>query len=327
MTRKTWPIRLQLPTWARPTHPIYRLETQRQTSNRGLTTLQLAFLPALFGITELALLGSMSFMVPLMFNPSLDSFTNVGLAVILIVVSMIQVGAGALGNVLVIAQTAPAISGEIELQSWRLLRTTTLPLHEIVLAKFSAALAHLRLMLGGLMILRVITTVTAVLLFTLVLARQTVYASGPVDGALFFSRFRWLPLMLPLVAVTVTYLSQPVVQFCLNGALGMLASAYTRTRAQAIAAAFMSRLGLWAVTVLVNIGAYSGLTIAFSNWAQPQYASIESFRVLQTPPPEVVTWTICIVISGYAISILAGQIGLALFSLGLVLRRARQLGV
>jgi hypothetical protein len=257
----------------------------------------------------------------------MDGVVSGSLIVALVILATIQLGAGALSNVMVITQVAPVISGEIELQSWRLLRATTLPLHEIVFAKLSAALIHLRLMLGGLMILRIITTVSAVLLFAYSLLRESLYTMGPDQAALYILQFKWLPLMLPLAVCTVAYLFQPVVQFGLNGSLGLLASTYTRSRGQAIAAALMTRLGLWAFVALFHIAAISSLSTMISNWSMPQYASIENFHSLPTPSPDAVTLVLCLVITGYTTAVVAGQVGIALTSLGLALRRARHLGV
>jgi hypothetical protein len=327
MSQNSAYFHFRLPVWARRSHPIYRQETQRHAASRGLAVLQLVFLPILFAVTGLALIGALVVMLPLLVDAATDGVVQGSLWVTLAIVATIQLGAGALCNVMVIAQTSPVISGEIELQSWRLLRTTTLPLHEIVFAKLSAALMHLRLMLGGLMILRIITTITAVLLFVISLFRNTVYNLGPGEAAAYMVELRWLPLMLPLVTVMVAYLAQPVIQFLLNGSLGLLASAYTRSRGQAIAAALMGRLGLWAFALLFHIAAFSSLTSMLQNWSQPEYASIESFHGLPAPTTEAVTAVTCVVVAGYAVSVISGQIGIALMSLGLALRRARRLGV
>jgi hypothetical protein len=131
----------------------------------------------------------------------------------------------------------------------------------------------------------------------------------------------------PLAAVLLAYLFQPVIQYFLNGAIALLASSYTRSRGQSIAAALMARLALWVFAFLLHIAAISSLSSMLETWTHPEFSSINNIQALSTPSPEAVTWVTCLVIAGYAISIIAGQLGLALASTGFALRRTRHLGV
>jgi hypothetical protein len=218
------------------------------------------------------------------------------------------------------------ISGEIELQSWQLLRTTTVPLHEIVFAKFSAALLHLRLMLGGLMILRIITAVSSVLFFVYAILEASNIGQGANAAINYFLRFEWVPQIITLAVVLVAYLFQPVIQYFLNGSIGLLASAYTRSRGQSIATALMMRLGLWAFAFLFHIAAISSLSSMLDNWSRGYGAFYQTFSSLPTPSSQAVTWVTFLVVAGYALSVIAWQVGLSLFSTGLALRRSRDLG-
>ena len=327
MTPSSATFQIRLPVWARRSHPVFHQEMERHAASKGLSVLQLVFLPILFAGTSLALLGALLISLPLLAGTTVDSVIIGALSVSVAILAIIQLGAGALSNVMVITQVAPVISGEVELQSWRLLRTTTLALHEIVFAKFSAALLHLRLMLGGLMTLRIITTVTAVLLFLYTILRDTIYNMSPDLAVQYFLGFQWLPILFPMAAILVAFLFQPVIQYFLNGSIALLASSYTRSRGQSIAAALMTRLALWAFALLIHIAAISTLSSLLDSWSHPEFASIDSFRNLPTPSADAVLWVTCLIFAGYAISIVCAQLGIALAATGLALRRSRDLGV
>jgi hypothetical protein len=322
-SRSSSAFRIRLPVWARPSHPVFHQETQRHAVSKGLAVLQLIFLPILFAVASLSLFGALTLTLPLLVDATADSVVLGVLSVSLSILMTIQFGAGALANVMVITQVSPVISGEMELQSWRLLRTTTLPLHEIVFAKFSAALLHLRLMLGGLMILRIITAVSAVLLFLYTILRQDIYSRGITD---YFLGFEWIPQIFAMGVVLVAYLYQPVIQYFLNGSLGLVASAYTRSRGQSIAGALMLRLAVWAFAFLIHVAAITSLSSMIDAWAHPSSAPYQSFHLLPTPSTQAVTWVTFLVIAGYAIAVVAGQIGLSMLTTGIALRRSRELG-
>jgi hypothetical protein len=302
---------------------VFHQETQRHAVSKGLAVLQLIFLPILFAVSSLSLAGALALTLPLLVDATADSVVIGALSVSLSILMTIQLGAGALANVMVITLVSPVISGEMELQSWRLLRTTTLPLHEIVFAKFSAALLHLRLMLGGLMIIRIITAVSGILLFLYTILRQDIYNQGVAS---YFFTFEWIPQIFAMTVVLVVYLFQPAIQYFMNGSLGLLASSYTRSRGQAIAGSLMLRLAVWAFAFLAHIAAFSSLTGMIDNWSHPSSAPYQSFHLLPTPSTEAVTWVTFQVIAGYAFSVAAWQIGISMLSTGLALRRSRELG-
>ena len=239
----------------------------------------------------------------------------------------VQIVAGAFANVLVIAQVSPTISGEMELQSWRLLRTTTLNLREIVFAKFAAALLNLRLILVGLLVLRSVTVISSMLMFAYILFRQTLYYMDSASISTYFVQSRWLPLVVPAAAGCLVLMAQPVVQFALNGVIGLIASAYARTRAQAVAMGLTARLALWVFTILVNVAAIYALGYLMTNWASPSSATIQAFRGMETPGEPQIVWAIGLSVTIYLLATMAGQIGLTLAGFGLALRRAQRLGV
>ena len=328
MSEKTGCLSLVVPRWARHEHPVFWLESRRQVRNRGLVTIQGAFLPVLFGLVGLTIPVMAVVVVPSFYGLSgLESNISLLLTLEIIALACIQLGAGAIVNILTVALTAPLISGEIELQSWRLLRTTMVSLPEVVFAKLLAVLNELRTMLLGLVVLRLASTGTAVLLFVHTMLRQTVYYMGEAQFRHFLSRGEWVPYLILISGIVLYNLSQPLVQAMMNGMLGMAASSYARSRSQAIAGGLVGRLVVWVGTTLLHVGLIFGLSYLFSNWTSPSYAPLEAFHNVPTPTEEQIAWAICLTISGYLLGYLLAQIGFILLSMGAVLRRARRLGV
>lgn len=322
---------LGVPHWARPDHPIYRLETRRRASRGILALLRLGCLPTTFSLTGLSILIIIVLVSPgrYWWGGYWDWFENVAIQSLLwalFAVAVIQILAGAITNILIIAQTTPMISGEVELRSWGLLRTTTLLLREILFAKLAAAITRLRTQFVGLMILRAISLVTGILLLAYAVVRETVFYSSRAEVREFWAAGYWLPVLLASVPLLAYYVGQPAIQFVLNGALGLLASAYARSRSRAIAAGLSARLVMWIAVILLNVGAMIGLGTLFVNWTDPYYAQIEVFHGMQEPTQGQIVWAICLMGGGYAVAVLAGQIGFILAALGLTQRRIRHLG-
>src|SRR5574341_1175909 len=215
-TRSAPRKRLSVPRWATNTHPIFEIEIQRQRRNGGLTTVLGCFAPILFGVTGLAVMLIFVLVMPTDFFWSAESAIMTILLVTALVLLIIQLIGGAFANIMVIAQASPIISGEVELQSWRLLRTTTLTAHEIIFGKLAAILASLRPLLSGLIVIRVISTITGLIIYAYILHESTFAYFDGADYLTFAREGRWLPVLLATLAVLVFYTSQPVVQFVLS---------------------------------------------------------------------------------------------------------------
>jgi hypothetical protein len=319
--------RSRFPIWARPAHPVYKLERQRQTRARGVVTLRHAFIPLIFLITGLGLFSMLATVAPLLSFSNLSDFVPVALSVSLVVMVAIQLVMGAIANVLVITQTTPAISGEVELQSWRLLRTTTLPLRDIVWSKFAAALSHLNTILAGLLIIRIASSITSMLLFLYIFLRTALHMMGPDEVRFYFEQLHWVPLLLASFVFACIYVTQPIVQFAFNGMIGMVASVFTNSRARAIATALVIRLVIWVFVVLLNIALIFAWSYIFSDWVSPYSARLEVFRGRPSPDEISILWVLCITVVGYTLSIFVGQLAMILTGLGFVHRRARRIGV
>jgi hypothetical protein len=321
-----------LPDWMTHRHPVYDLEARRRADNRSMSVLRLGCIPAILaGSTfSLGLILGTSVLSQLQWSYGWYSYSGIMIALLswaIATLVAIQFAAGALVNVLTVAQTSPIISGEIELQSWRLLRTTTLKLREIIFAKYAAALQQMRGPLFGLLILRAASTITILILTVTILLRTVFYYMDRAAWQDFWLKGEWFPILIAYLACLLLYLTQPVLQLLLNGAIGLTASTHTSTRAQAIAASMVGRLASWVAIVMINVSLMLGLNFLHSEWMNGPYSAFDAYRDLMPPGDTAVLWIVCLIIAGYALSAFIGQIGAILCLLGITLRRARHLGV
>ncbi len=314
------------PDWARVENPVYRLESGRQAASPILRVLQQGCLPVVLAAAGLAATGVAVFTLPRQLMWNFGGAAGSGLSMLMFVLVLIQLIAGAAANILTVAQTAPLISGELELQSWGLLRTTTLSLREIVFAKYAAALTHLRGALFGLLTLRAASTITGLLV-----AGYSLYQSwnfGPPGRfEMWTTGGTWIMPAIALLLGVVWYASQPVVQYLLSGALGLLVSTRFRSRGGAIAMALVARLALWVSSALLNIGLiYLLVWLLVENWADPLNAPLQAFRSITPPTPQRVTIVLGTMAAVYILTLIAVQIGLTFGALRLAERRAGEIG-
>lgn len=314
------------PEWARVENPVYRLESGRRAASPVLRVLQQGCLPIVLAAAGLAAVGVAVLSLPRQLMWNFGGAAGSGLSMLMFVLVLIQLIAGAAANILTVAQTAPLISGELELQSWGLLRTTALSLREIVFAKYAAALTHLRGALLGLLTLRAASTVTAVLIGGYSIY-QSWYFSPSQRVEMWTTGGMWvMPAIAALLGV-LWYASQPVMQFLLNGALGLLVSTRFRSRGGSIAMALVARLALWVASALLNIGLIYGLVwLLVENWSDPFNAPLEVFRSMAPPTPQRVAFVLGTTAAVYIVLLIAAQVGLTIGSLLLAERRARQIG-
>lgn len=305
-------------------HPVYQMEVRRRQGNLILTTMQLGTLPGIFGVTGLVILAVMVVTATTQIGIEYISTTSLGFSFLFLM--LIQVVAGASVNILTIAYSSPMISGEVELQSWSLLRTTVMRLRDVITAKFAATMTHLRVAVMALMTLRVITMTTALLFLATVLLRDTFYYFYTEDWQDFWNSRIWLPIGIAILVVTVFFLIQPISQFFISNTLGLIASTMMHSRAQAMAVGMALRLVLWVSSIMFSVAVYWAFGfLFFANWSDPRFAAIEAFRNLVTPTPEMIAWMLSMTIAAYALSTLLWQLGLVLAGLGLVQRISRRL--
>jgi len=169
------------------------------------------------------------------------------------------------------ALTATTISAEVESETFDLLRTTLMTPRQIVLAKFGAALRQVRFAMFLPTLTRAFTMISSIVLIILLIVREAAL-SGPVlpsptpapqplppSGSLpdMFPLVSAYDIslvglliflgVLALVAGLFNFLFLPVIRTMLFAAVGMLGSAYARTRAGGLLTGGGIRVGLWAV--------------------------------------------------------------------------------
>jgi hypothetical protein len=157
--------------------------------------------------------------------------------------------------------------------------------------------------------------------------RDTTYYWDLSQWKMFFDGYWWAAYAGGVAIVSLCYITQPIVQLFLNGALGMLASAFMRSRSGAVAAGLIARLVGWIGMGMLNVLAINLLGTIYSSWSNPQYAVLDVFRGGAVPSATVQAWATSLGIAGYILAVVMIQLGVTLIALGMVQRRARQLGV
>jgi len=324
MAQKILP-RVSLPVWARPEHPVFNLEASRQNTNPGARLLRQGCLPLILGVTSF-LVTLVGFLVLV-----LDGFWSVeyfvrsllGFSFGAMVVT--QILAGATTNILTMTYAAPLISSEVELQSWSLLRSTSMRLRDIIFAKFAATLVQLRMPLIGLLVLRMISLLSGLFFIAFSFYRDSVYYwQGDTWATIWLDRL-WVPAFVVGLLLLVYYMSQPIVQFMMNNALGVLASSMSNSRGRAIATALAFRLTLWVVVILFHVGLGVAFGALFSEWVDPRYSSIGAFRGRPSPSEAQIIIFLSAALGGYVVAMIGSQLGLVVATLGITQRRARRL--
>ncbi len=312
------------PRWTTDDHPIYRLETRRRAPGGLMTAMRFGCAPMIFG--TLSVILTILIVSVSLTTSYLESMITTTLAVALLATVVVGILAGAMVNVVTIATTAPMVSGEVEMQSWNLLRTTELSVYEIVLAKLAASITSLKEHLRALLLLRVFSLMTGVLVFIVQVLRQGIYWDDPQRVAAMLRQGTWIPILLAVTMVGIFWLSQPLLQMALNGSVGMAASAYGRSRSGAMAVGLAMRLILWIVSALLNIGGIVGISYLLNQVLTPRYSSIDFLAILPQPTALQQVWITCSMITVYALGLIASQGGIALFALGIAQRRSRRIG-
>jgi hypothetical protein len=173
------------------------------------------------------------------------------------------------------------------------------------------------------MIVRIVSSGVATILIAWYILREVVY----YDSMDLLDDARLLPFLFAIGMALLYNFIQPLVQAVLNGVMGMLTSAYTRTRAQSLSFGLVGRLAGWVFAILVHTGIIYWLGyIIIANWSSPYSAPMQVFQGRSTPSDTEVWWVVWTVIGGYLVATLISQCGMILAGLGMILRRSRQLG-
>ncbi|MEK7276981.1 MAG: hypothetical protein AAB427_06500 [Chloroflexota bacterium] len=270
---------MSFPRWATTAHPIYRREAAlwRRRSGRW----QWLFLPFLFLPLCCAAVCGLSLLPVALEDNSAGALAAVG-GVTLIVGLWSLHGFAAWGISLITTIAASTvIARERETLNWPLLRLTTLKPQEIVLAKIAALLTWLRWPIAALLLARLAAVAaTALGAAALVLVAPAinpdVTASAQValwmltaSGAAFLAAFLVVEL-----AASIIY----------NCAIGLLASAYSRSSASAVALTFVLNLVLALFVfapaqqaITIGLAAFSNVSLPLSSFVFPVSAGLAGF--------------------------------------------------
>jgi hypothetical protein len=229
---------------------------------------------------------------------------------------------------------ATTISAEIEADTYGLLRLTPLTAREIVLAKLGAAFRQFRVPLIATTLARAAFVVgMALWVGALLLVEST--GTGPPSGVsgtpIPLPAGEVAGLILPGLAVLaaaliwlVYYLAGPALGVLMYATLGMLASAWSRSRSGGVVLAFGLRVALWMASYvggqLVSIS-LSLLTVPlFALSTTPAWLD----RLLSGPPgPAMLLLSMLAV--GWVAFLTALRIGIVLLVVAVTIRRAGQL--
>jgi len=263
----------------RPDHPIYRREKAGWSYVRLWRDLRRGCLPIILVILLLTAgcCGAMTLLSVAQDTADTDWFYRILLILGAAVVGIFYAGelvlliAGLIATVL----TSTSISAEIEADTFGLVRLTLIPIREIVLAKFGAAIRELRtpvMVVVGTraFLLCAIPGLVVMALFYAVASLGSAPANGGATspgglgsllvpatmlGLVAGLQASFLALISLLVAAAlwlIYYFFQPILDMMLFSAVGVAASTLARTRASGLFAGFGLRVGLWAGACVLN---------------------------------------------------------------------------
>jgi len=170
-------------------------------------------------------------------------------------------------GLIVTALSATTISAEIEAETYGLLRLTSIPPHEIVLAKFSATLRQVRAPLLVLIGLRIAIIGLGGLILVALVAAGAVFASSAAASlplvaarpapaaALSLSLLYAMAIASALAAIVLWlayYAVRPVLEALVFAALGTFASSLARTRSGGLLTAGALRIALGMVSYIAG---------------------------------------------------------------------------
>jgi hypothetical protein len=228
---------------------------------------------------------------------------------------------------------ATTISAEIEADTYGLLRLTPLTAREIVLAKLGAAFRQFRVPLAAATLARAAFAVGMALWVGVLLVESsgTGSSSGVPGASVPLPVGEIAGLIVPGLAALVAaliwfvyYLAGPALGVLMYTTLGMLASAWSRSRSGGVVLAFGLRVALWMASYvggqLVSIS-LSLLTVPiFALSTTPAWLD----RLLNGPPgPAVLLLSMLAV--GWVAFLAALRIGIVLLLVAATIRRAGRL--
>jgi hypothetical protein len=131
--------------------------------------------------------------------------------------------------------SATVVSREVEDRTWNPLRTTTLSVPRIMFAKYSAIFRYMELHYTLVIAVRAVPVI--ILGVSWLASTMTVLPSQGFDY--------WFSTTVVFLAMGIYFLTSPIIDVAFDGALGMLASAFSERRSTALIMTMLARLSLW----------------------------------------------------------------------------------
>lgn len=318
---------------AHETHPVARHEAAGWSAIGFWRRLQRGCLPLTLALILLPAVGCGLFSFILVANPLSTPEDMLGMLLfpfmgLLMGGEIVRWVAGLLASVV----AATTISAEVEAQTYGLLRLTSLPVREIVLAKYSSSVRQMRIPIAAAISVRFIAMLgIAALVIAAVLGSIPDVSTG-TDLALDPTSV-WTVLGLLATGAAVLsavlswlayYLVSPISGLLLFAALGMLASAWSRTRSGGVAVAVGMRFVLWMASYVLS----QIVSVAFSLLGLPLMALTGSTLWegwLAALPPVLLGFGGATIASLWVLGLLALQVGVTLALLALAINRAERL--
>lgn len=171
-----------------------------------------------------------------------------------------------------ILASAGSVSHELEDQTWNTLRATTLSVHEIIMAKFSAIIHYME---PHFMLVIYVRSMPVIIFgVSWVVSTLTVL---PTQGFEY-----WISTSLAFLAAGLYLLFSPVLDVAFDGALGLLVSAFTTRRSTALIIAVLVRLIGFLIPMMLIVPLSYGL---FDNLGRLDVIRLRAIAVMSTFGP------------------------------------------
>ncbi len=171
-----------------------------------------------------------------------------------------------------ILTSASSISHELEDQTWNTLRATTLTVHEIVMAKFSAIIRYMEP--HFMLVIYVRSMPVLVFGVSWIVSTLTVL---PARGFEY-----WLSTSLAFLAAGLYLVLSPVLDVAFDGALGLLVSSFTARRSTALIVAVLVRLVGFLLPMMLIVPLTYGV---FDRLSRPDIIQLRAIAVMSTFGP------------------------------------------
>jgi hypothetical protein len=241
-------------------------------------------------------------------------------------------------GLLATAVTSTVISAEVEADTFSLLRLTPVTTRQIVLAKFGAAFRQFRLplalvaivrlafVIGGiaLVIALIVTSIPSAATPGVVTPAPAAPLPGPGAGTILGWGIAGAAVLVAALLWLAYFLISPFISTTIFAAVGLLGSAWARSRAGGLTAAIGFRMGLWAASYVAGQIITVAITLISVPLSVIPAAPGWLDQAVTQEPSALVAAAAVMAVLWLAISAV-GQIGVTLLLLYAAARRAERL--